>query len=352
MSILVLVPEFTLSLLEIVYLILSIPIFIGSLIIGLYYLSLDRSAEAYDEQIRENIRQESEFSGIRSAADEKFRVTSNTKISRLVSLIRSKISRTKTPEKFVHMDKDAEEEAQIEVIRERARQIPGRSILRKDFVGALRAHYMHSMALSEEGVNSAVVEHFRDTFELYDEAPKVRTLSKPEKYSEITLLDTNPDEGRDPLNDVFLPLVECAEKYCVDAVDSVNEQQDAIERCRGMLMQSFFILWTGQMKGVELNKSIESDRCKNLYRRDIRDNDNFGYWLISEEYCDEDEFRRLRHIGWRIGDFIDEHWNGADVSKLHPHCDSIPEMEYVPSPFFVYLKDEDRIRGGGPTSNG
>lgn len=323
---------------------------IAAFVGALWYWGLDRKTEVYDEQLRTDIEEEAAFSGIRRAARPKYIATSDATVSKLFSWLKEKAGReSEKPDKIVAVAGDTFEERKIEMIRERVREIPGKNILAPDLVATLRNHYAYKLALNTEGVDSNVVEHFRSQLEEYEHAQKVVDLAKPDNYDDITLLETNLDGKRDPLNDVFLRLVRAVELHCIFPTSEVNNKHEEIERCREHLMLLFFGLWTQRMKGVEVRKELAEDDCLPVYRADIRDEDNWGYWLLPKEKCDRDEFKRVRHMGWRISQIIDTYWRNDSYSTLHPKGDSIREMSQVETPFLIFRKDENEFRGGGPS---
>lgn len=320
--------------------------FLGSL----WYWSLDRETEKYDEEVRENIKEEPAFSGIRVAAAPEFFATSDSKASKTVSLARKAVGgRSRKPDKIVAVDGDTLEERKIEMVRERAREIPGKNILSNDLVATIRNYYAYKLALNSDGVGSGVVEHFRSRLEDFEHSEKVDELGTPDNYEEVSLITEHITDGnRDPLNDIFLRLVRAAELYCIDETADVNDQHEQIEECQSYLMLCFFSLWAKSMKGVEVHGDIEQQQCLSEYRRDIRDEDNWGYWVLPKEECEEPEFKRIRHMGWKIRDILNQYWEDQQYSVHHSHGDSIRNMEHVAVPFLVFLKDEEVFRGGGP----
>lgn len=319
---------------------------------ALWYWGLDRKTEVYDEQLRTDIEEDAAFSGIRRAARPKFIATSDATVSKFISWVKEKTGRgSEKPDKIVAVEGGTLEDRKIEMIGERVREIPGKNILAPDLVATIRNHYAYKLALSLEGVDSRVVEHFQNRLEEYEYSRKVNDLAKPGHYEDITLIeDSNSDIEKDPLNDVFLRLVRAAELHCIGPISDITEKQVKIENCRENLMLLFFGLWAQRMKGVEVRRGLSEGDCLSAYRADIRDEDNWGYWLLPREKCDEEEFTRLRHMGWRVSNIIDEYWEDGSYSVFHPKGNSIIEMEQVKTPFVIFRKDEDEFRGGGPSS--
>jgi len=321
----------------------------GAFFVAIWYWSLDHQTEVYDNKLRQDIKEDPAFSGIQRAAEIKFIATSNTRFSKFTTLLKKKIGwLAEKPDKIVIVEGDTVEDRHVEMIRERMRYIPGRNILPQELFVAIRNHYAYKLALSEEEVGSATIEYFQSRFEEYRESDKIHELSRPENYANISLLDgLYEEEEKDPLNDVFLPLVEAAEETCVAPVSSVNDKIDQIDRCREHIMLAFFVLWTQRLQGVEVSTALEEDECLSAYRTDIRDEDNWGYWLLPSAECDEAEFSRMQHIAWRINETIEEYWTDGDYSILHPNGESLIDMDPVEKPFLLTLKEESEFRGGG-----
>lgn len=343
-------PTFSVDIVEVVgYLLLTAIPAVAAYVGALWYWGLDRKTEAFDQELREEIEADDSFSGIRQSAKPDYVVTSDSNLSKSLSAVKVAVGRlVEKPDKIVVVDTDDPQERNIQMIRERTREIPGRNLLTSDLVGAIRNHFAYQLALSQEDISSGVVEHFKTAFEEYEHSGKVQTLAKPETYHEITLREiADSDETQDPLNDVFLELAQAAEMYCVSEISNTTDQRQEIERCQELLMSLFFSLWTQHAKGVRVPEHLPSDECLPLYRRTIRDEDNWGYWMLPMEECDEEEFERLRHLAWRIEDIVEEYWSDEIHSCLHPEADSIREMEFVGTPFVVFQKDEALFRGGG-----
>lgn len=327
----------------------AIIVFLG----WIWYYDLDRRTHAYDEELCGAIQHDRAFSGIREVAQYEFIATSDSSLSKFIGRAKEFIGRgSEDPHKIIPVDEDVILPRKIEFIRERVQLIPGRNILGNELMGAIRNHYAYQLALSVESTDSPVIEHFESQLGEYEYSQKIADLSKSGLYDEITLLEqdtTNPD--KDPLNDVYLPLVSRAEKHCVRPAPDLDSTGDQIDRCREVLQLSLFMLWARKMKGIEVTPNMDEEICITEYRTDIRDEDNWGYWMLSSGSCEQPEFERLRHLAWRIQDIIDEHWVDGAYSKLYPHGGSIREMEYAESPFVVFHKEEQEIRGGGPTGS-
>lgn len=322
----------------------------GSAFIGtLWYFGLDRKTEAYDDKLRSEIESEEAFRGIQEAAYPSFVTTSNSSVSRLTSQIQISLGKlSKRPDKIVVVDGDTIEDRKIEIIRERCREIPGKLVLNAEVVAAIRNHYSYKLALSSEDVGSSVAEHFKRKFESYEFSKRVNDLADPSNYPEISLLDSSDSTiERDALNDVFLPIVRSAERFCIQPITNIDDKRIEIERCRGLLMLTFFGLYTQSMKGIAFSDGLDSGECVNAYNIDIRDENNWGYWLISTRDCDEGDFRELRHMGWRIRRIIEDYWTDVEYTQLHPPTESLREMDYVENPFWIFQKDEEVFRGGG-----
>lgn len=331
----------------IISLIVSIIGGVIAFLIALWYWGLDRKTERYDDDLRSDIQHDAAFSGIRMAAQQEFIATSNSVPSRANSLLKKVLRRPlKKPSKIVLVDTDSYEQRKIEMIRERVRRIPGRNILDPDLVGALRNHYAYKLALNTDGVKSETVEHFKTNLQEYDNAKKVIKLSESDNYRDITLIPPdNTDLTKDPLNDVFLRLVALAEKYCVQQQSGPDAKHQEIERCREILMPAFFGLWANHVVGIEIHQDLSEEGCLSVYRGDIRDSDNWGYWMLPDRPCDDDEFERMRHIAWSINRIIKHHWDDP-YNSLYPEGESLREMNQVQEPFAIFQKEEYVVRGG------
>lgn len=316
---------------------------------SIWYFSLDRQTESFDEDLRERIEEDPSFSGIRESAETKYIATSANRTSKVVSSARKQLGKlADKPDKIIVVSSDDITQRRIEMIRERSREIKGRNLLSKDLVATLRNHYAYQLAVSEEDIDSEVVEHFQTAFEEYNHAKKVEQLSDPERYEEVILVNgEHPEDRPDILNDIFLPLVEAVEDYCINCLSDPTEIRKGINRCQQPLMVLFFGLWAQRAKGVRVTPSLSKEACIKAYREDIRDEDNWGYWMLPATKCDEEEFERLRHLAWSIDRLVDQYWEDEPHSILHPNADSIRDMEPVSTPFIVYQKEEQVFRGGG-----
>jgi len=327
---------------------------ISAFVSFLWYSNLDRKTEQYDEELREDIEQKSDFSGITRAAHPKFITTSDSTFSKSKAIVEKQLGKySGKPDKLVVVSGDNENERKIEMIRERVREIPGKNILASELVAAIRNHYAYRLALSREKVGSRVVEHFKSERDEYEFSNRVTELAQTDSYYNVTIFDESSDEeGSDPLNDIFLRIVEAAEQYCVAPAEGIEQTHETIEDCQSILMLTFFGLYAQSMKGAKIGGDRSRDQYINGYRSDIRDDDNWGYWILPKNQCDEEDFERIRYIGWKIEDILNEHWRNNIYSTLYTKGDSIREMEYVETPFLIFQKDEEQFRGGGHGSDG
>lgn len=342
-------PSVPLSEIELILsLILTVLAGASTFIFATWYWSLDRKTENYDENLRKEIEQDEEFSGIRQAAEPEFIATSPNAASKFISLAKKGIGQARgKPSIFVPVDGDDYNQRKVQMIRERVRDIPGRSILGKELVGTLRNHYALRLALSRDDVNSETVEYFQDNLETYRYSQQVIDLAKPEHYDDVVLIrDGDAENRKDALNDIYLPLVSAAERYCVKPQPGPGEQHEELERCRKVLMPTFFGLWAKLVVGIEVHRDHSTEKCLSEYREDIRDSENWGYWMIPAVTCDDSEFKRLRHLAWRIDEILEEHWEDDPYHKLHPLGESLKEMEQVQEPFVIFQKEEHVVRGG------
>ena len=62
--------------------------------------------------------------------------------------------------------------------------------------------------------------------------------------------------------------------------------------------------------------------------------------------CNGTEFDEFCNFGWKIKRILDEYWGCENYSRLDPGEDTIPDMEYVDTPFLVFKKDFDQFDGG------
>jgi len=350
------IPEyFPLSALETIIFLLVVTFSAAAVFLGwVWYFSLDRRTHVYDEKLRDAIRGESSFSGIREVAEYEFIATSDTRLSKFIGRAKKLIGRrSDDPHKIVPVDEDVILPRKIEFIRQRVQFMPGRNILGDALVGSLRNFYAYQLALSVESPDSPVLEHFQSELGEYEYSQKVNDLSDTAAYDEIALFQPDTDgSAKDPLNDVFLSLVNYAEDYCVGRASDVDSTRDEINRCREVLQLSLFLLWARKMMGIEVTPNMAEDDCLTEYRNDAREEDNWGYWMLPGSSCNQSEFERLRHLSWSIKALLEEHWEDENYSELYPYGDSIREMEFVESPFVIFHRDEQDIRGGGKSSSG
>lgn len=319
---------------------------IASFSAALWYWSLDRKTESYDKRLRADIENDEAFSGIQTAATTEFIATSDSNTSRMATQIKQLTgSRSGKPDKIVPVSGDTFEQRKIEMIRERCREIPGKNILDQDLVAAIRNYYAYKLALKREDVASDVVEHFQSKFESYEASERVSELGKSTTYEDVTLIET-PGSERDPLNDIFLRVVEAAEEHCIRPVSNLGEKQEEIERCREFLMLTFFGLYARGIVGVELHEELDRDDCLKAYRTTIRDGDDRGYWLLPKTDCGEDEFNRLKYVGWQISEILNEYWGDKNYSGLYPNASSPKKIEYAETPFLLFRKDVGEFEGG------
>jgi len=323
---------------------------LGGFLVTLWYISLDRQSQQYDEQLRETIQDDPAFSGIQTAVRRRFVVTSSSRISKATTqLQQARGIISDKPYKILAVEGDTPTRRNIEMVRERCREIPGKNILSPKLVAAIRNHYSYRLAISHEDVGSDVIEHFKTKFESYEHASRVSELGDPSNYGDV-VLDGFEDSGEnDPLNDVFLPIVRKAERHRVGRAATVNEKEDEIDYCQSKLMLLFFGLYAESVKGAEVNFGAPEDAYLDAYRAYIRQGDEWGYWLLTNGDCNEDEFAQVRHMCYRVNQFVDEHWDD-EYWTFHPQTDTLPDMEYVEEPFFLVQKEEETFRGGSAGS--
>jgi len=317
-------------------------------VLASWYWSLDRQTESYDDQLREEIREDTAFTGIRDAAQQNLIATSDSRFSKFTTALKDITGRQmRPPDKIVVVEGPDLRERKIEMIRERARDIPGKNILNQELISALRNHYAYQLALSQEDISSDIVEQFKSDFEECRHSSRVEDLADPASFEEVVLIEPPETSNPDVLNDIFLPLVKAAELFCIDILSDTQEKRQEVDRCEEALMLAFFGLWAQRMKGIIVHPIMNEEECLTAYRHDIRDEDNWGYWMLPKDHCEEEEFKRLKHLAWRLNDIIGEYWNDNPYSKLYPKGESIREMEQVDRPFVIFQKEEDVFRGGG-----
>jgi len=111
-------------------------------------------------------------------------------------------------------------------------------------------------------------------------------------------------------------------------------------------MPAFFGLWAQHVVGIIVQPEYGENECVSKYRRDIRDTENWGYWMLPGEKCNEDESKRLRHLAWSINQILDDHWVEDPYNILHPAGESLREMNLVRDQFALFQKEERVVRGG------
>lgn len=341
-------PGFPLSALESLLFIL-ITIISGILVFfgGLWLVSLDRETQKYDRRLRKAIRENPAFSGIREAAEPSYIVTSDSRISKTIGRAKKLLGRSRRPQIIIPVDEDVIEPRKIEFIRQRSRNISGRNVLGRELIGAINSYYAYMMALNEEGVGSPVVEYFESVLEEYEESQKIVDLGKSANYEQVAFFGDSTNGKKDPLNDIFLPLVKAAESHCIDPNTPLDAQRTAIEECRAVLKFTKFLLWSGRMVGARVGDALPTEECESAYRDDLQDGENWGYWMLSADTCTQEEFKRLRHLIWRLDEVVSYHWEDEPFISLHPARGSIREMEYVETPFVIFHLEEAEVRGGG-----
>lgn len=312
-----------------------------------YFIDLDRKTESFDRDLRAEIREEPALRGIRENSNFAIISTSDTAVSTAtVPLRKLRGTWSDVPHEIVPVDGRSPEERQKEVIRIHAREIPGKNIIQSDLVAAIRNYYAYKLALSELGPESEITHHYQSLFDEYDYSDRVRTLARPEHFDEVCIIEHDGEAIR-PLDDIFLEVLKGVERYCVATISDLDEQEREMERCREFMMEFFWGLYAEVMKGAVLNSEVNGDTYLGKFREDIRERDNIGYWVLPTPECNQQEFDRFLHIGWNVEQILDEYWHEENFSSLHPPTSSIPEMDFVDTPFLVFRKSLEEF-GGGP----
>lgn len=311
-----------------------------------FYWSIDRKTESFDKRCKAAVENHPAFRGIRRGARFDYIITSNSSTAKAWAVLKKFSGKwTNKPSKIVVVESQTLEERHKEIIFERCREIPGKNIIDPELVASLRNFFAYKLALKELGEKSEVAHHFKSKFEKYEFSGRVNELGKEEYYEKVTLLDGDV-EGKNPLSDVFLPILQGAEDHCVSPITDFEEKKREIERCREFMMATFWGLYSQDIKGVELDGSIDKDEAADLFRIDVRDRDNIGYWVLLSGDTTDKEFKEFKYIAWKVGEILDEYWNEGNYSELYPNSKSIPEMENVQTPFLVYRKELDQFQGG------
>lgn len=322
----------------------AVPVFLGLF----YYWSLDRKTNNFDEQCREGLQENSVFKGIRRGARPNLIATSDSKTSKVttsVKKLRGKIS--DRPYKIVPVDDRSFDERKKEVIFERCKEVPGKTIIDSDLLAAIRNYYAYQLALDVEGSDSDVTQHFRSKLEEYDDSDRVLELGRKDKFDDVSLCDDDKRRELEPLTDVYLRILEGVERHCIQSIDDLQEKEKEVERCREFMMETFWGLYSENIKGVEVSNGLRNETAVNLIRTDVRDNDNIGYWLLMEGDSGIDDLGRFLNVGYGVKGVLDEYWGDGNYSELYPDADSIPDVDVSERPFFLFSKDLDEF-GGGP----
>lgn len=314
---------------------------------SLYWTNIDKKTESYAEECKSDIEDDPALRSIHNQQS-KLMITSDSNISRARTYLRDKTPlRTDKPDRIVPVKEQSLVERKKVVIEERCRNIPGKKIIDSDLVSCLQSYYAYRLALSRERNEDneearQVLQHFKSRFDEHKDSGKVAELVQPEKYGKVTLLN-NSDTGKNPLDDVFLPLVKRSEKHCVGPLEDVRECEEKIETCRRFMMKTFWGLYSEGMQGVNVDSSTKLKECENACRQDMKNENNFGYWLLTNGECSESDFQEFQNLGWKFQQAIDDYWGFDNCFLLHPPGDSITGMEYVDTPFIVFEKDKDEF---------
>lgn len=339
-----------------VELVATVVVTIVSAVIGFtisnYYWSLDHRANQFDDDVRTQIKAQPALNGLEGTANTQLIATSNDASSKAISRIQElRGRRGNNPDKIIVFETDDLEQRKIEMVRDRIRTIPGKTILNAELIASIRMYYGYRVCIATEGVDSIVTEHFKDQLEEYEFSEQVKALGKSENYETVMLNDADGEaEDRDALNDVFLKMVSAVERGYIQQSDSLEETEELVEECQQVLVPFFLGLRYGKILGVVADEETDNDEYIHKYRIDLRDNDNWGYWLLTDSQCEEDDFDAVRHLCWRIDQLVEDSWDSNNFNKIHPKPEDLTEMDYVETPFFILQMEERIYRGGGPGS--
>lgn len=246
-----------------------------------FYWSLDRKTELFDKNCREDIKDHDEFRGLQRGSQTKLISTSDTRTSKAISILQKLVGKlSDKPHKVVVVGSQSIEERKKEVIFERCKDVKGKNVIQPELVAALRNFFAYKLALLREGRESDIAHHFRERFEQYEFSGRIMKLADTDHYDEISLVD---DHSRiKPLDDVFLEIVEGAQRHCVSGRDNLAQMKEDIEQCSEFMMWLFFSLYMGEAKGVVLEDGLEQDHVENQYRVDVREQDirGIGWCLV------------------------------------------------------------------------
>lgn len=310
-----------------------------------FYWDLDQKTEKFDERCREDIRSEEAFHTIRKSADIEYIITSDTRRSKAKSALQKlSNSRSNKPYKIVPVESQSKEERKKEIILERCREIPGKNIIQPELLGAIRNYHAYKLALSQEGVDSNVTQHFHSKFQEYELSGRIADLTDTDHYENICLFG-NPGENKRPLR-LFLRILEEVENECLVNSNNLDKHEKEINECRRRMMFLFYGMWSGDMKGAILTKDIGREIYTTKFREDIRENDNVGYWLAADFDGLNIDIGRFNNVAWKIDNILDEYWDEDNYTKLHPNADSIPQIEQVSYPFILFQKELEEFNGG------
>lgn len=318
----------------------------------LYWVDLDRRTESFDDDCLKSIEEDRAFRGVRDNLQSgNYLITSDSRTSRVRTILRATIKERggiREPDKIVPIDEDSFYERKKVVILERAKELtPGKNVIDQDLTTALENYYAWRLAIAKEEVSSEVIAHFKSNLEEYDHSDRIHELSDNDNFNGVSLLDV-ADDSLNTLDDIFLPLISRVEENCVDSSGDVESIEEELERCRSFLMLCFWGLYRKNMKGVLYNDETDPDECEKKCRQSIREENNIGYWLLTQNGCEESDFKEFRHLGWRFKEVIDTYWDFSNCYKLHPPGDAVTDIPYIEEPFFIYHKDKDEFDPDDP----
>lgn len=320
--------------------------FIFTFLVGLYYFSIDKEAEDFDEECEESLKEAHGLPDFTSNTSENIVVTSDSNFSKARAVTKSFFGKALgKPHVFYPLEEESPTQIKKKLICRRTRDIPGVYILPENVKECLRNYYRYKFSLQKE-FEEEICEEFKENFESYEKyAPKVRELDKEEKYEKIVFFK-QPEAEKSLLNEVFLPLVEGMVKHCVRPIDSPREKDEKIKKCESILMEFFYGLYSKNIVGSFVFQHQDEDVIISEFRNDVKNSNRWGYWVLPCKNCSEEEFRIFRYVGFKIDDILDEYWNRENYHTLYPLAKSISDIEFVDTPFLTFKKKKEEFSKG------
>lgn len=326
--------------------ILTIGSLIVSFLVAYYYWDVDRKSESFDKKCREELAEDKEFRGLSQSPYHNIVVTSDSKTSKArASVLKLRGQLSEKPDKIIQVDEHSHDERQKKIILEHCQNIPGKLIIDKELVSCIRNFFAYRLSLKMDDVDDEISYYFKKEFEEHEHSNRVVNLSKHDTYRSIEISAIQARD-KNALDDVFLPLLDCAERFIIRPIGEPDKKIQEIDKCKEFMMFSFWRLHMGDMRGIKMDESVENESVINKLRADLRENDHVGYWVLTEEECDESEFGQMKNLGFKLAKALNDYWGDDNYSELHPPSDSIPAMEYTPMSFILFKKELGEFQGG------